>query len=421
MKNALSYKERDYKKSSLWKKVPEMKKNISSKKLSLAGDLFNIYESYRHKSIVSNRFTHAEMRQWLGSFEGNGLSHKAILGTSSEDREIALYTIGHGPVKIMLWSQMHGDEPTATMALMDMFNFFSLHEDHTITNTLFDKLSLFVIPMLNPDGAERNTRRTAQLIDVNRDALTLVTPEARILKGARDIYQPSYGFNLHDQDSRYTVGTTKKITAIALLAPAADEARKDTAVRLRAKRVASVFAEIMQQFIPGHCAKWDDTFYPTAFGDNIQKWGTSTVLIESGGWRGDPNKFFLRKLNCIGLLTTLYAIATEESEEADTSLYDQIPCNTKLGCDYIIRNATLRVSDHNVPVTVDIGINLERRFNRSSNQLDTFASIVEIGDLSGFCALEEDKDAQGALLDSERIQLEQPFSVAELEYLVKRA
>ena len=112
--------------------------------------------------------------------------------------------------------------------------------------------------MLNPDGAERYTRRTAQLIDLNRDALALETSEARILKEVRDMYSPEFGFNLHDQDTRLTVGTTKKITAIALLAPSTDASRSDTPGRLRAKKVASVFAQILNLFIPGHVAKWDD-------------------------------------------------------------------------------------------------------------------------------------------------------------------
>jgi len=55
--------------------------------------------------------------------------------------------------------------------------------------------------MLNPDGAERFTRRTAQMIDMNRDASALATPEAKILKSTHDMYQPEYGFNLHDQET----------------------------------------------------------------------------------------------------------------------------------------------------------------------------------------------------------------------------
>jgi hypothetical protein len=274
--------------------------------------------------------------------------------------------------------------------------------------------------MLNPDGAERFTRRTAQMIDMNRDALALATPEAKILKNIRDKYQPEYGFNLHDQEPRYTVGTTQKITAVALLAPAADESRGDNPVRLRAKRVASTLAQVLNLFIPENLAKWDDTFYSTAFGDNIQKWGTSTVLIESGGWRGDSNKFFIRKLNYIGLLVTLYAIAVGESSKADVAVYEKIPFNMKLGCDYIIRNAVLKASNQTVSVRVDIGINFDKRINVLTGQMDDYATIMEIGDLSAFTALEKEVNANGAELDADLIKIEHSFSAGKIESLLKR-
>jgi hypothetical protein len=320
----------------------------------------------------------------------------------------------------MLWSQMHGDEPTATMALVDIFNFFTKHPGHIISKTIKEKLTLLVIPMLNPDGAERFTRRTAQLVDLNRDALALETPEARILKELCMKYQPEYGFNLHDQDTHLTVGTTKKITAVALLAPSIDESRTDNPGRVRAKKVASTFAQTLNLFIPGHLAKWDDTFEPRAFGDNIQKWGTSTVLVESGGWKGDPNKFFIRKLNCIALLTTLYAIAAGESTNADTEVYEQIPFNMKLGCDYIIRNAVLQANTQTAPIRVDVGINFETRRSDSTGSLEYTATIVEVGDLSNFTALNEDVDAHEAKLDTNRITLDHPFPASEVPLLIKR-
>jgi hypothetical protein len=319
----------------------------------------------------------------------------------------------------MLWSQMHGDEPTATMALIDIFNFLTINPDHTLTKTIKEKLTLLTIPMLNPDGAERFTRRTAQLIDLNRDALALETPEARILKEACTKYQPEYGFNLHDQDTRMTVGTTKNIAAIALLAPSTNESRSDDQIRVRAKKVASVFAQILNLFIPGYVAKWDDTFEPRAFGDNIQKWGTSTVLVESGGWRGDPDKFFIRKLNCIALLTTLYAIATGESALADTKIYEQIPFNMKLGCDHIIRNAALQTNNQTAAIRVDVGINFATQKSDSTGSLEQVATIIDIGDLSTFTALEQDVDALGAELDANRIKLDHSFPSNELPLLFK--
>jgi hypothetical protein len=386
----------------------------------IARELFDSYESFKAAEITSCRITHADMVKWLRPFQEQDMFTKLPLGTSSEGRTISLYSFGNVSTTAMLWSQMHGDEPTATMALIDIFHFFTKNPDHILTKTIREKLTLLVIPMLNPDGAERFTRRTAQLIDMNRDALALETPEARILKDTRKKYEPEYGFNLHDQDTRMTVGTTKKITAIALLAPSTNESRSDNQVRVRAKKVAAVFAQILNLFIPGHLAKWDDTFEPRAFGDNIQKWGTSTVLVESGGWKGDPNKFYLRKLNCIALLTTLYAIATGESAQANTKEYEQIPFNMKLGCDHIIRNAVLQANNQTAPLRVDVAVNFETQKNDSTGLSEKIATIIDIGDLSTFTALEQEVDAYGAELDANRIKLNQSFSESELPLLLKQ-
>jgi hypothetical protein len=387
---------------------------------TLARDLFDSYDYFKINGITSNHFTQTEMLKWFQPFEELKLFTKTALGMSGEGRAISLYSIGGGLTKVMLWSQMHGDEPTATMALADIFSFFTKHPEHTITKAIYKKLTLLVIPMLNPDGAERFTRRTAQLIDMNRDALALETPEAKILKATRDKYQPEYGFNLHDQDSRLTVGTSKKITAIALLAPSANEMRTDDLIRVRAKKTGSTFAQVLNQFIPGHLAKWDEPFEPRAFGDNMQKCGTSTLLVESGGWHGDPNKFFIRKLNCIALLSTLYAIANGESANADVAVYEEIPFNMKLGCDIILRNAVFKANDRTAPVRVDVGINIDKRKNYATGQLESFAMIIDMGDLSNFTALDEEVDTHGAVLDTNRIKLDHPFSAAELPLLLKR-
>jgi hypothetical protein len=401
-------------------KVPVMTAFFQTATQTIARELFDSYDTFKTEEITSCRIKHTDMLKWLRSFQDQNLFTKQPLGTSGEGRTISLYSIGNGSTKVMLWSQMHGDEPTATMALLDMFNFFVKHPDHMVTKTIREKLNLLVIPMLNPDGAERFTRRTAQLIDLNRDALALETPEARVLKDACNKYQPAYGFNLHDQDTRMTVGMTKKITAIALLAPSTDESRSDNPVRVKAKKVASIFAQTVNLFIPGHVAKWDDTFEPRAFGDNIQKWGTSTVLVESGGWKGDPNKFFLRKLNCIGLLTSLYTIATGESAQADTGIYEQIPFNMKLGCDHLIRNAVLQTNTQTAQLQVDVAINFETKRNSSTDTLEQVATIIDIGDLRTFTALEQEVDAYGAELDANRITLDQSFPANEVPLLLKQ-
>ena len=44
------------------------------------------------------------------------------IGKSVLGKPIYSYNIGSGPIKILLWSQMHGDESTTTKASFDCFN-----------------------------------------------------------------------------------------------------------------------------------------------------------------------------------------------------------------------------------------------------------------------------------------------------------
>ena len=66
---------------------------------------------------------------------------------------------------------MHGDEPSATPALLDLADTL-LASDAPEHRAILEGLTLLMVPMLNPDGAERYARRNAQAIDINRDALT---------------------------------------------------------------------------------------------------------------------------------------------------------------------------------------------------------------------------------------------------------
>jgi hypothetical protein len=388
-------------------------------KAQLAVELFNSYDSFKARDIASRRFTQTDLFQWLRPFEEQKLFQKSEAGKSAEGRMIYLLTLGTGTTKVFLWSQMHGDEPTATMALVDMLSFMSRNPGHPAVVSIRENLTLLIVPMLNPDGAERFQRRSAQQIDLNRDALRLETPEARVLKDMQQKYRPEFGFNLHDQDPRYTVGESKKVTAIALLAPAMDEARSDNEVRARAKKIAATVSGVLHQFIPGHVAKYDDTFESRAFGDNIQKWGTSTVLIESGGWPDDRDKMFLRKLNYVCLLTTISAIADGSFEKADLSAYENLPFNTKNLYDIIIRNARLKFNPAVPSLKVDVAFNIEERVNASTKKIELLAKVVDIGDLSTFAAFEE-IEGKDVLLDAAKIQLESVLPYSDVKSFIQK-
>jgi len=387
--------------------------------LALARELFDKYENFKMSAITSRRFSQADMLKWLDPLRDQKLFVMTPVGRSAEGRTISMLKLGAGKTTVLLWSQMHGDESTATMAIMDMLKFFSQQPDHIITQSILDKLNLLIIPMLNPDGAERFQRRTAQSIDMNRDALALRTPEARILKETRDTYRPQFGFNLHDQDPRYSVGETRNVSAIALLAPAFDESRSDNGVRLPAKKVAATIASVLHEFIPKNVSKYDDAFEQRAFGDNIQKWGTSTVLIESGGWPGDREKMFIRKLNCVVLLTTLHSIAADQCEHADVKVYEQLPFNTKYFYDIILRNAQLEANDAVPPITVDIGINIDEEFNPQTRHAELVAKVVDIGDLRTYGAF-QDVDVQGVVVTGAEIKIDQRIPMDKVDSILKK-
>ena len=109
-------------------------------------------------------------------------------------REIYQIEWGKGKTKVFMWSQMHGDEPTATPAVLDLLVYLQSNRDKIWVKELENNLTIRVVPMLNPDGAELYQRRNLQFIDINRDANDLQTPEGRLLKKLRDEWQPDIGF-----------------------------------------------------------------------------------------------------------------------------------------------------------------------------------------------------------------------------------
>jgi len=305
-------------------------------------------------------------------------------------RELRSITFGTGPTKVLLWSQMHGDEATATMALADILAWMTASNADGIRDRIASSLTVVMIPMLNPDGAERFQRENAVGIDVNRDARRLSTPEARALKAVHEKLKPDFGFNLHDQNARTRVGRTGPQAAIALLAPAADSARSWPPLRARARLIAAGLARDFDSQVPGRVSKYDDAFNPRAFGDLMGVWGTSTILIESGAMPNDPDKQGLRRLNTAAIIRTLDAIATRAYEQSDPGDYEKLQYNTSGAFDLLVRGGRI-VLPGLEPVVADVAINFEDAVARTGGR------VRDVGDLAGVVAVDT-LDATGAFL-----------------------
>jgi len=353
---------------------------------SFSEQLDQAYEAYQETSITNRRFKHQDIIPLIKRLESPFIVSKA--GESLEGRAIYQVKIGKGATKVLLWSQMHGDEPTATMAMMDIFNFFAKKDELApYKKTILDNLTLYFVPMLNPDGGEQFRRRTALNVDLNRDALRLQTPEGQLLKKLRHETNADWGFNLHDQSRYYSVGTTNKTATISFLAPAYNYEKDINEIRKRAMQQIGLMKETLQQFMPNHIAKYNDSFEPRAFGDNIQKWGTSTILIESGGYKNDPEKQFIRKMNFIALLSALEQIALKKYANTSLEGYESIPFNGRYFHELLIKNAT--IYKNGLPYILDIAFRRdELQFNK--NKSFYYQSYIsDLGDLSTFFGYEE--------------------------------
>jgi hypothetical protein len=356
------------------------------------GELARLWERERVPLPAPPLVTHALVEAHVKRLvrEGEGLFASEVLGHSVEGRAIHHVTVGRGARPVLLWSQMHGDEPSATSALFDLCQWILSHRTDPVVVRLLDALTLHIVPMLNPDGAERFDRRNAQGIDINRDALHLQTPEGRLLKALRDRVEPVVAFNLHNQNWRTSVGTPPKPAVISLLAVAYDEARSEDARRQLTKRVSSVIVEALQPLVAGHIGRYDDAFEVRAFGDNITRWGTGVVLIETGPWPGpDPDRTLVQ-LNFVALVSALDAMASGRVAAADPSVYERLPENDGNLFHTLVRGGTVLPGTGVDPFLADVGIAATRvvRQGPGGREVRWQGSIQDVGDLRVYGALE---------------------------------
>ncbi|MHB1168487.1 MAG: serine hydrolase [Longimicrobiales bacterium] len=347
--------------------------------------LIAAHESVLIPEVGYRRVPHEHYWRTIEPYLRGSVTQEEV-GRSAEGRPLYLLRFGNGPRTVLLWSQMHGDESTATMALADVVRFLDGNDPRT--QLWSDSLTILMIPMLNPDGAARFRRHNVYGIDINRDARRLSTPEARTLKSVHTRFQPDFGFNLHDQNPRTRVGMNERTAAIALLAPAADEPDTDRAVAERAKHLAATLRDAAEAIVPGHVTRYDDSYNPRAFGDLVQQWGTSTVLIESGGWYDDPEKQVLRRTNFVLLTRAFDAIATGSYLDTPVTRYTMLPENGRSLRDLVIRNATVMIPGLQ-PYRADIAVDVQ-----DGPIMRDDGSVVEIGDLGGVLA-RDDFEAEG--------------------------
>lgn len=258
------------------------------------------------------------------------------IGSSVLGKPIYGLKIGSGQKRILMWSQMHGNESTTTKAIFDLLNTF---KEETQFRSILNDCSIYIIPILNPDGAEAYTRINANKIDLNRDAQDLSQPESNCLKAVFNSFKPHYCYNLHGQRTIFGVGDSGKSATISFLAPAQDKVCTVTSNRKVAMEIIAQMNAALQEIIPGQVGVYDDAFNLNCVGDTFQSQNIPTILFEAGHFNTDYGREFTRELIYLSFVKSLLYISNTVVSGAYYKDYLKIPENKKCFFDIIIRNA----------------------------------------------------------------------------------
>ncbi len=370
----------------------------------LAGD----YGKYMEHDFRYRWLRPSLLREKLEKFRHHASQFRfEVLGQSIEGRPIEKVVWGSGGTRLLLWSQMHGNEPTATMAIIDLFNFLSKDDDYNyLRDAWAEELEIHFIPMLNPDGSERFSRRNALNVDPNRDAARAAMPETRILLSQIESLQPHWAFNLHDQRNIFSAGAGANTATISFLAASSEQSRAMTSTRQKSMQLISQLYERCEEEIPRHCGRYTDEFYPRAIGDHLHKIGVPCVLIESGAYVDDPFRDMARKLNFLCLSDAFSSICFNTVAEGSVSKYQSIPENQQLMLDILIRRCSLKWEGQ----TFECDLGLLYQEYVDNEQLQRRLILSEIGDLQFHHGIAE---WEGGEVDFRHsiLKLEEPVSI----------
>lgn len=336
--------------------------------------LWDNYSSYRNE-IINGRYLCLEtIENVLGQLPKQ--FNLTLEGRSVNKRAIYSVCFGKGKTKILMWSQMHGNETTTTKAVFDLLKTVEFAEKSSLLHEIISNCTIKIIPVLNPDGAECYTRENANKTDLNRDAKNLSEPESRVLAGVFEDFAPDFCFNLHDQRSIYSAGNFNESAVVSFLAPSFDKEKTIHGSREISMQLLAKINNYLQKHIPNQIGRYDDSFNDNCVGDKFQSLRVPTVLFEAGQYALDYQREETRKLIYIGLMKALESISTKNYLSASLGEYTEIPENKKLFFDVIVRN--VRVAG----LVCDVGIQYEEQLK---NKEIIFVPFIEkIGDLSLF-------------------------------------
>lgn len=303
----------------------------------------------------------------------------STVGVSELGKDISLIKIGSGEQIVLAWSQMHGNETTTTRSVFDFLKFLCQKEAFQDEIRDFqNKYTIYIIPILNPDGASLYTRENSNFVDLNRDAQDLSQKESMILRAVYERVKPQLCLNLHDQRSIF--GLKNDLPAIvSFLSPASDMERTITSSRKIAMVHIVRMNTMLQNFIPDRVGRYGDSYNNACIGDTFQGEGVPTILFEAG----HSGKDYLRNKTRAYIFYSLYSLfgfSDTDATKVNYKDYFLIPENIKNYKDFIVRNVLINESDQPTSIAIQYS---EKLVNGKILFIPKLVGIGEIKDFKG--------------------------------------
>nr|WP_298332017.1 DUF2817 domain-containing protein [uncultured Christiangramia sp.] len=295
------------------------------------------YDSAKFRKVAGRYFHNNHLEDFMSTHSGK-LEFQTI-GASVENKNIYGLQIGSGSKKVLMWSQMHGNESTTTKAVLDFLNSIVVDADNPYNKSLLERTTLYIIPILNPDGAAYYTRVNANAIDLNRDMQDLSQPESRLLMKVYREFQPDFCLNLHDQRTIFSAGETNLPAILSFLTPSSDIDRSITVARKNSMSLIAGMVKDLKDELGESIGRYDDGFNLNCAGDTFQSFETPTILFEAGHYPEDYNRDVTRKFVFKALRSCLDQIMNDTL--VDYHQYFKIPENAKCFRDVILRNVNI--------------------------------------------------------------------------------
>ena len=141
--------------------------------------------------------SYAEMATFLEAVAKPGFITVTEEGRSTQGRKVFLVHLNRGGAKarfrVLYYAQQHGDEVAGKDAQLTLIRDLAEHPERLPLD-----VDLYLLPMLNPDGAEAHRRFNGAGADLNRDHLLLAQPETQALYRVARRIRPHVAVDSHE-------------------------------------------------------------------------------------------------------------------------------------------------------------------------------------------------------------------------------